>query len=149
MSNAATENEDRVAAQHAGITEPRLLAFLLCDHANTTDDGKPNIIGVFDRLVVPKVPGPTANFFFYLRTAETIGGDLEIIHERPGGQVVKTMRIATPSPENEDERPVLMNGQGRMTLTVHEEGVHWFVVRFDNRELGRVPVNVVVGGIKQ
>ena len=40
------------------------LAFLLCDKASKSPEGKANLEGVFDRIVTPQLPTPRPQFFF-------------------------------------------------------------------------------------
>lgn len=48
-----------------------MLAFLLCDSASTGTDGKVNLHGLFDRIVVPRDPVPRKIIFvFYKIEAE-------------------------------------------------------------------------------
>ncbi|MGV3721975.1 MAG: DUF6941 family protein [Actinomycetota bacterium] len=127
------------------LTEPRLLALLLADYGSSSGDGKFSVSGIFDRIVVPKLPGRTTQFFLYLRLAETLGDKLQVWRIAPSGKVAGMLSVEMPPEDVGDEHPIFLQTLVRMNFVADEIGVYWFVVRFGERELGRAPVSIVIG----
>jgi hypothetical protein len=49
------------------MAKAKVLAFLLCENATKGRDGKVTLHGLFDRIIVPRMPGPDKLFFVYYK----------------------------------------------------------------------------------
>jgi len=49
------------------MAKAKVLAFLLCENATKGRDGKVTLHGLFDRIIVPRVPGLDKLFFVYYK----------------------------------------------------------------------------------
>lgn len=118
---------------------PRLQAILFCDFASMTDDGKVNLLGVFDGLHVHPEKKITPVFVIFVRTAETYEADVQVTLIAPNGQVAAT--ISFTGLENfkyEPEKPNNIQSIGQMRFAVPIEGVYWFDVSYQGKSLGGV-----------
>lgn len=123
---------------------PRLLALVFCDYGNVAQDGKFNVMGIFDRVVSPRFPHKFT-FYLYVRFMEVLRGEIEIECTAPSGRAVAKMIFPVPPEDTGDEHPLFLQALARTNALLAEPGLHWFTVRYEGEELGRAPLNVIQG----
>src|SRR3712207_6782641 len=113
---------------------PRVLAILLCDWANQTDDGKTNLSGIFDRLLVREIPGAAAPVHLYVRFANLTPGQIEIVVLAPDGAEAAKLSARFGHVTWGETQP--MEGAlnfaqllTRVALQITSPGVHWIDAR--------------------
>jgi len=118
--------------------QPRLLSILFCDSCKVTDDGKTDVIGIFDRIYVHPEVRVTPPFMLFTRTAETADGIMQIVCYAPDGKIPTVVDFERV-PKSEYTPNLPANYQGITTMNpfyVYSEGVYWFGVFFKGQALG-------------
>ena len=118
--------------------QPRLESILFCDSYTITEDGKTNLLGIFDRIYVHPEIRQTPPFKIFTRTADTTQDSIQIIGYAPNSEiatVVNFMHISrleyTPNiPDN------LHSIANMSPFHVPVEGVYWFDVSFKGQSVG-------------
>ena len=115
-------------------SKPRLEALLLADYASITASGKPDICGIFDQFSVDPEKKSTGYFYLYIRTAETLEGEIHIAVIDPNG---KALAVAvTESSSGSKTRQKRLSLLQRLTLDATEEGEYWIDVSYMGQSLG-------------
>lgn len=116
--------------------KPRLLSILFCDYVNQTKEGKVNLLGSFDRIFVDK-GAATPKFIIFLRTAETLDGELKLTIISPKKKAVAAMVFG-----GDAERKSLDYQQMQliapMRFQVMEHGLYWLDLSYKDQSLGGV-----------
>jgi hypothetical protein len=129
----------------ADFTKPRLLALVTADWANLTQDGKPNVIGVFDRIFVSKLPHDSPRFFLYARLTLPRSGRLALVIRAPDGSAlgevdVEVHRSSETSEAREPDCLDFVTPLVKLGLPV--TGVYQIDAYFDGELLGQAPLIV-------
>lgn len=117
---------------------PLLVSLLFCDSCDLREDGKANVIGIFDRIYIHPDIRLTPPFMLFVRTAETTGGIIQIICRDPDGRIPTVVNF-TSAPASEFSPKLPANVQGIVTMNpffAYTEGVYWFEVLFEGQALG-------------
>ena len=120
---------------------PEVHAFVLCDWANQTGDGKTNLIGIFDRILVSALPTPSPSFFVYARVLRGPVGELTITIIDPSNNEVGSIGTEWEKPFGPDE-PGFVSFIGRMRFQVEQAGVFRFRAHSEARQLAEMPLVV-------
>lgn len=117
---------------------PRLVSLLFCDSCNYREDGKTDVIGIFDRIYVHPDRRQTPPFTLFVRTTETAEGMMLATCRAPNGLTPTMVSFArvpkeayTPNLPSNFQSIVHMN-----PFYVAIEGVYWFEVFFEGNPLG-------------
>lgn len=123
---------------------------LLADAANTTRDGKLNVLGIFDAIRAPKFPSTHPSLVLVLRlqasptdTADTHALDVRFIDE-DGAQLlkidaqVKLPALAQPGQPRRFTHPIQING-----LRFKQPGNFAFEIRVNGQLAASVPLAVL------
>ena len=121
---------------------PYMEALLLCDHANVTGDGKPNLAGVFNVIFVKPDEPNTPSMYLFLRIGNAPQSGVQLRTVAPSGQIVAQGNIRPQSGQGDLESPGPLEAIIRLRFAVHERGVHWFEVLCDGEVLGRSALTV-------
>src|SRR5205085_8899356 len=116
--------------------KPRLLAILFCDFSNSTEHGKANLLGIFDRIYVHPDNKMTPKFILYVRTAETIPGSVEITILNPEGKSLGSMGYDANAVEFTPNLPAQMQLVLPFSFIAEVEGVYWFNVSYNEETIG-------------
>lgn len=128
----------------AGRARPRLLSLLFCDFANRTDDGKMNLIGVFDRIFVHPEERKSPPFILYGRSAQTFEDNLWVRVFDPDNEPQVEIKFDPPSKEQveaikihrDPDAPDQFQFYIPIQMTFKKEGTFWFDVSYRNFSLG-------------
>lgn len=135
----------------------RVEALLFFDAANQTQDGKTNILGIFDRLFLAAIPGKTPGFGIFIRTAEVSDGRIEVVVTSPSGERVGGLllgideqpEVARLANVKGSGWPLRVQLLGRLAFEVPEEGVYWFSVHHNGEVIGGTGLIVSLGSEKE
>lgn len=126
----------------------RVTLAVLADYANISQEGKLNILGIFDRIAVADVPTslPQMHFVLWLEAhpAERDRSHaVEIRLHDPDGQVVFEIKGEVVPRGGTQGQPVLTNQiLGINNLRLKQVGGYMFVVFIDNDLKAEVPLVV-------
>jgi hypothetical protein len=123
--------------------QPRLIALLLADYAAETKEGKIVLSGVFDTIHVPRDLPRLARFFLYVRMMETNDGPVEIVLYRPDGTPHGELVIEPDEVKVDEGRVNYVQAYTQLALEIPVTGIWWFEVRYQERILGRAPIETV------
>ena len=117
--------------------KPRLIALLFCDFFNLTNDKKGNLLGVFDRVYVPRTNSVTPRFTLFLRTAETHQGAVRTTIIAPNNKAVNQF-VSIPDDADTIIEGIPVNLQSMISIQFQAEveGVYWFDVSYEGESLG-------------
>jgi hypothetical protein len=117
---------------------PRLVSILFCDSYKMAEDGKADLIGVFDRIYVHPEIKNTPPFTLFVRTAETLEGLIQIICYAPDGEIPTVVNYASaPESAFTPNLPANLQGISHMNpFHISMEGIYWFDVTFRGQSLG-------------
>jgi hypothetical protein len=117
---------------------PRCKAILLCEQAIIeAGTGNVSVIGIFDRFVVPEIPGRTRAFTVYLHLTDGIGRyDVVVeVHDLQEDKVIgRADGIALRFPERLHRQNVIVLVP---PLSIHHPGRYDVVVFVDGQEIDR------------
>jgi uncharacterized protein DUF6941 len=124
--------------------KPVLQSILFCDHANQTDDGKTNLVGIFDRIFVHPEKKVTTAFFLFVRTSQTHKGPIKVRCVTPDSEILFTISYdATESNVQFSEAmPAFVQYLGQLRFVAKAEGIYWLDVSFNDELLGGVPLMI-------
>jgi hypothetical protein len=124
-------------------SDPRILLFALCDQAITDKaTGKVSLIGMFDRLNALQFPA-TFSFALALRVTGLKAGSsvsLNLLPQSGGEMRIAEKRFDTP----QQIEQIMLNVGG---AGFDQPGDYWFVVRIDEKELGRLPFQAALANV--
>lgn len=128
----------------------RLLALLFCDFTNTTNDKKPNLLGVFDRIYVDPEQPITPPFVAFIRVAEvTDSFDITMIgpDDLPAFQI-KSVPSGTAFTEG---LPRQVQTAILLQFEIKREGVFWLDISYRGVSLGGAGLTIEYrkGEVKQ
>ena len=116
---------------------PRLLGLIFCDFASTTKDDKPNLLGVFDSIVVDRERRITPPFVVYIRVAELADTFVTTVFNPDEVPVVQFRSVIAPvdstSPSLPRQAQTLLPIQ---ISDIRKEGVYWFDVSYQGNSIG-------------
>jgi hypothetical protein len=122
---------------HKERARPHLVSILFCDYLNQTEDGKTNLMGIFDRIYVHSMGRLTPTFVLFIRAVDTIEEGLSVRVFAPDGSPVIGVdfadfdaSMATPG------LPVNIQSTLNLRFPVESEGVYWFNVFYKSESLG-------------
>jgi hypothetical protein len=148
----------KAQATHINLSDeklkPRLLALLFCDYMNRTDEGKINLIGIFDRIYVHPEKKKTPRFGLYIRFAEALDGPVTLTVFEPMGQPVFGLQFDPnvpqfeADPERRSEYPRQIQSILVMQFEAKIEGVYWFDISYRSQSLGgaSLPIEFIKEG---
>ena len=117
--------------------KPRLASILFCDYWNQTEDGKTNLMGIFDRIYVHSKGRLTPNFVLFIRSVNTIEESLKVRVFAPDGSPAVGIdfdafdaSVFTPN------LPANVQSTLNLRFPVESEGVYWFNVFYKGESLG-------------
>jgi hypothetical protein len=115
--------------------KPRLLSLLFCDFSNITNDGKPNLFGVFDRIFIdPKNP-TTPPFVVFVRVAEVVEGfDITIFD--PNNEPAMGIKSVAREAKYTEGFPRQLQTALRLQFDTKKQGVFWVDVAYKGVSLG-------------
>ncbi|MBA3243210.1 MAG: hypothetical protein H0T60_18475 [Acidobacteria bacterium] len=118
--------------------QPRLESILFCDSYSITEDGKTNLLGIFDRIYVDPEIKQTPPFKIFTRTAETKQDSIQIIGYAPNGAISTVVAFGRiPASEFTPNLPANLHSIANMgPFHVPMEGVYWFDVSFKGQSVG-------------
>jgi len=151
---------ERLKAQvtHVNLSDekskPRLLALVFCDYMNRTEDGKINLIGIFDRIYVNPEKKKTPRFALFIRFAEALDGPVTLTVFEPMEQPVFGLQFDPNAsqfeavPERRSEYPRQVQSLIVMQFEAKIEGVYWFDISYKSQSLGGagLPVEFIKEG---
>ena len=124
---------------------------LIADAANISDDGKLNILGVFNRISVRELPATHPQLTLVLKfVADAVEAGqtkrLQIFLSDPDGQRLLTLEaeIEVPGPKDPGKPVELVMPQTIVGLTFERSGPHAFDVLINGEPKARVPADVVL-----
>lgn len=133
----------------------RLTFGVTADYANTTADGKLNILGVFTEVNLAQIPGELPHMFLILSFEVAVEESGRIVPLRvtlldeSGDEVVGLEgRVAIPQEHRRAGAATLNQIIGLSGIQFQRPGWHEFAVAADQQRLGTVGihVNVIEGG---
>ena len=127
------------------IEKPRLVSLLFFDFANQTSDGKVNLSGIFDRLLVSPETKKTVPIGIFVRTARTYDSPVTVSIISPGKKPVGGFAFTMTRQEREAQGGKgdgMMQILARVQFDAPSEGEYWFAVGFDGQTIGGCPLLV-------
>lgn len=125
------------------LEKPRLVSLLFYDFANRTGNGKLNILGVFDRIIVDAEKKRTRSFGMFIKTAETHEGIIRILILDPNRQLVAALDFGLAEKEfPKDEKYHIAQASGAIEFDTPVEGLYWFDVSYNGKSLGGTALRV-------
>ncbi|MCI0490085.1 MAG: hypothetical protein L0229_26120 [Blastocatellia bacterium] len=121
--------------------EPRLIAFLFCNYVNVTGNGKPNLLGIFDRIFVDPDKKKTANFIMFVKMAE-VSGPTEIRIFNPLGELVAGALLEPNVRQTTSDEIIFAQAIVHISLETEEEGIYWFDILYQGHSLGGTGLEV-------
>ncbi len=135
-----TENKEAVAPPEIDVAQervkPRLTAMLFFDFANITNDGKPNLFGIFERIFVSADEKKVPQVGFFLRTAYTVKGRILITIYAPSGQATGGFGFELDEKKMAEAKATHTQMIGGVGFEAPEEGTYWFAVHYNGELLG-------------
>jgi hypothetical protein len=130
---------------------PRLLALLFCDYVNSTNDGKVNLLGAFDRIMVHPEKRLSPPFIVFARAAEAIKSPLWLTILDPDNQPQAEVRFDPPQmPADRDPGlPNQIQFMLQMGMKFAKNGTYWFDVSYEGESLGGAGLVVGQTGAKE
>jgi hypothetical protein len=121
----------------------RVVCFVFFDFANVTEDNKPNLIGIFDRVLSPAEEKKTPPLGFFLRVHNVISGKLRVAIYAPSGKI--TGGFTTVLDEQRMVEEKLVNAQiiGNLSFEIPEDGNYWLAVFHDEELVGGTRLTVL------
>jgi len=113
---------------------------LFCDYVNQTVEGKVNLLGTFDRIFVDK-GASTPKFIIFLRTAETLDGELRLTIISPKEKAVAALVFGGDA-ERKNPDYQQMQLITPMQFQVMEHGLYWFDLSYKDQSLGGVGLSL-------
>jgi hypothetical protein len=115
--------------------KPRLLALLFCDFTNTTNDDKPNLLGVFDRIFVDPEKRMTPPFVVFVRVAE-VSEPFKITMIGPDS--VPALQVTSQPIDTAHTEGLPRQVQSFLVLQFEAkmQGVFWFDISYKDKTLG-------------
>lgn len=127
----------------------RVAFALLCDRANTTDDGKLNVFGAFDRMAAPEFPVeyPTMSLVVGLSAGPSEVGEPHRLAVRFFGQECDDIgemvaQVTVPKPLVPSENVRFHTILEFANATIPEPSEYEFRVYLDGDEQARVPLSI-------
>ncbi len=124
---------------------------LIADAANISEEGKLNVLGVFNRITARELPATHPQLTLVLKfVADAVEAGqtkrLQIFLSDPDGQRLLTLEAEIEVPEPKDSgKPVeLVMPQTIVGLTFERSGPHAFDVLVNGEPKARVPADVVL-----
>ena len=116
--------------------KPRLVAILLFDFASQTNEGKQNILGIFDRVKVSVDKKRTPPIGFYLKTAHTFDDQIQVAILSPENQLVAGFFFGAPEKERDGKKLTQMQILGIVEFDTPMAGEYWIDVSYKEQSLG-------------
>ncbi len=124
---------------------------LIADAANISEEGKLNVLGVFNRITTRELPATHPQLTLVLKfVADAVEAGqtkhLEIFLSDPDGQKLLTLEadIEVPSPKDPGKPVELVMPQAIAGLTFERSGPHAFHILVNGEPKARVPADVVL-----
>lgn len=123
--------------------KPRLVSLLFYDFANRTGNGKFNILGVFDHIIVDAEKKRTRSFGMFVKTAQAHEGVIRILILDPDGQLIAGLDFGVAEKEYpKDEKYHVAQASGVIEFDTPVEGLYWFDVSYNGKSLGGTGLQV-------
>ena len=123
--------------------KPRLVSLLFYDFANRTGNGKLNLLGIFDRIIVDAEKKRTRSFGLFIKTAETHDGIIRILILDPNGQLIAGLDFGLAEKEYpKDEKYHVAQASGGIEFDTPVEGLYWFDASYNGKSLGGTGLQV-------
>lgn len=142
MSEEAVTQPETTIDVAAERQKPRLISILFYDFLNETKDGKPNVLGVFDRLFVDVNRKRTSAFGLYIRTAQTFAEPVKVFVFSPENTLTAGFSFSLDPKIYEELKPEMMQLKGAVAFDAPVEGMYWFVVSYQNMILGGTSLKI-------
>ena len=142
MAEETRTDKPSVAGLEEQWRQSRLTALSFADFINQTNDGKYNLLGIFDRIYVdPNNPTPRP-FGLFVRTSQTREGELTVTGYAPDGEVVFKIIAGIDSAKMEESKLSHLQLGVVIQIEAKSEGVYWFEVKYNETVLGGAPLLV-------
>lgn len=123
--------------------KPRLVSLLFYDFANRTGNGKFNLSGIFDRIIVDAEKKRTRSFGMFIKTAETHKGIIRILILDPNGHLIAALDFGLAEKESlSEEKYHVTQAAGGIEFDTPIEGLYWFDVSYNGKSLGGTALQV-------
>ncbi|PYP83507.1 MAG: hypothetical protein DMF61_23080 [Blastocatellia bacterium AA13] len=125
------------------LEKPRLVSLLFYDFANRTANGKFNLSGIFDRILVDLNKKRTRSFGLFTKTAETHKGIIRILILDPNGKLVVALDFGMDATEfPPDQKYHITQASGAIEFDTPIEGLYWFDVSYNGKSLGGTALQI-------
>lgn len=133
---------------------PRLMSLLFCDFASKTDDGKMNLLGIFDRVYVHPEIRMTPPFVLYGRTVETFEDNLWLRIFDPDHSPRAEFKFDPPAEiklarERDPNLPTNVQFIIPLQLNIQKQGIYWFDIAYRDYSLGGTGLPVMFRKIEE
>lgn len=122
--------------------KPRLVALLFFDFLSFTKEDKPNLLGVFERVFVPRDEKKVPPIGFFLRTAYTVRGRIQITIYAPSGLATGGFGFELDEQKIAETKATHTQLIGTVGFETPEEGTYWIAVLYNDELLGGVRLSV-------
>lgn len=124
------------------LPKPRLEAALFCEYANRTEDGKTNLSGIFERILVNRETKLSGGFFLFVRLAEAGEGPIQIVLFDPANKPVLAIGTDLSGEPFKGNYPKMIQVLDRVAFQATEMGIYWLDVSYKGDSLGGAPLIV-------
>jgi hypothetical protein len=121
---------------------PRVIAFIFFDFHNNTMEGKHNFLGVFDRIIVPEDKKRTTPLAFFLRTANTFDGPVQVTIFTANNKPTGGFGLSSPEKEKDGQALTQMQIIGAIEFDTPEAGNYWVDVSYMGQSIGGTRLTV-------
>jgi len=131
--------------------KPRLMSLLFFDYANTTLEGKLNLMGVFDRIYVDQVTKKTTPIGIFVRVCKAWDYPFRVTIISPDNKPIGGITIGgDPAKYPPDQkRPDQLQALGRVEFQATIEGTYWIDVSYGEQSLGGGPLVLEFRNLKE
>ena len=125
------------------IRKNQMSHMLLCDHYTADAAGKPSFIGVFQTITLPNLPAAIPRFYLVVAVANVSAAHVEIALLLPDG--ASHTLISNDLPPVESKLQDFNFAIEFANLPFTQAGRHKFSIKCDDRTLGSVDLNIILG----
>ncbi len=123
---------------------PQISAILFSEYINRSHEGKTNLLGVFDRITLPRDAKSTPEFFVFVRTYKVGAGLLQITVFDPTDQPVAGAGFDVTDDHLGSAIVSHIQVILKMKFQVQGDGVYWFDVSHNGVSLGGEALRVSI-----
>jgi hypothetical protein len=118
------------------LATPRLEVAAFADYASMSKQDKISIAGIFDRILIDKDTKQSNGFFIFVRTAETVRGNIQITLMAPDHTPVAAVIYDASAKKFSPGQPRIVQFLDRIAFKATVEGVYWLDVSYKEQSLG-------------